>query len=180
MQIITDFNLPTTYGPLSGATAIWAERNASMAATTDGTTGNFQGWGDIASSYYARLGESEAGGDQMAVAGKLFVMSGPSRSMVEGAFVQADGSVVFRNAFFATQTGQGEDLWLGGSPYYRPATWLPAIRELVSNRRQVNGAWPSEANLAVVMPIVRTETDAVLYLDGMVIKGADGLPLVLP
>jgi len=98
--------------------------------------------------------------------------------MTAGAYVAADGSVIFRTAMFVDS--RTRDLWGGGPRYYTAASWLPPATQIVAGRRQITVDWPSADALALLMPIVRTETDRLVYLDGLEIVDASGNPLVLP
>jgi hypothetical protein len=169
-----------TVATLTGVDAVWAERDASMAGTTESPNGHYQEWGLFAKmNCWVIPGRLEAGcTDPRPAAVEIEFLAGPPRAMVDGAFVQADGTVFFHTSFFLG--GGGVDLWPGGATYYTQATWLPPVRQLVAGRRQVYGSWPTEPNLVPLMPVALTEADRVIYLDGTVVNGADGQPLVLP
>lgn len=177
MQLFSPPSWTSSYATLAGATAVTAMRHASLAATAQ----NFQGWGVAAGTSYFTPGESELTTHQSAAATKLFSLSGVPRSMIEGAFVQADGSVIFRTALFDDgSTLDGHELFGSGGANYVHAAWLPSVREMVAGRRQVHAGWPDTVDLVLMMPIVRTETDALVYLNGQVVTGANGDALVLP
>jgi hypothetical protein len=164
------------YSDFSGATAIWAERNSSLA--TDAA--NLRGWGEIDSVYYLKSGESDTGAQQVSAATRLFTAMGPARAMTAGAFVQADGSVIYREADFSGSSFNNVDLGGGGQRVYQLASWLPPARQIVACRRQITNEWPFNGGLVKLMPIVRTETDTLLYLDGRPIKDTLGNAVFIP
>ena len=162
------------HGPLSGVTMIGAEHDASFASAS----GNIWGWGKVASISYLLAGISEASAEQSSEAVRVTGAARTPRAMTAGAYVAADGSVIFRTAMFVDS--RTRDLWGGGPRYYTAASWLPPATQIVAGRRQITVDWPSADALALLMPIVRTETDRLVYLDGLEIVDASGNPLVLP
>lgn len=106
-------------------------------------------------------------------------------SLASYAWIQGDGSVHYRNLAFV---GEGalwpNDIGVGSTRFFAVATWLPPALEIVDGRRPASGPWPipgiPEYELMPAMPIVRTTTDALYYLDGRPILDPLGNPIVLP
>lgn len=163
-----------TYSNFVGASAVVAERESSLA--TDAT--RLKGWGVVASTYYTMRGVSDTAAGMASAATNLYSAEGPARSQTRGAFVQADGSIVFRHALYTDSRFEDRDLW-DGQRNYAKADWLPPALQIVACRRQLAG-WPMAEELALMMPIVRTETDALYYLDGRPIVDAAGQTIVIP
>lgn len=159
------------------ATLTRAERNFSLAADTT----HLRGWGEIESAWGILLGVNDTSDERAAMATRLHTVVGPARALTRGAVVNSDGTVSFRMAAFTSSGYEGRDLWSGGGRYYARADWLPPVRDIAPNRRQP-AAWPHdrEDDLAPMMPIVRTETDHLLYLDGLPIVDAAGAALFIP
>ncbi len=165
-----------TYSNFVGPTPVFAERDASMA--TDAT--NLRGWGTVESTSYVVRGISDTSEAKVSAATNLTSSVGPARSLTGGAFVQADGSVVFRSADFVDSSYEGRDLWGNGLRSYGAATWLPKALQVVACRRQI-AEWPGTGGeLTKLMPIVRSETDTLYYLDGRPIVDSAGQAVVIP
>lgn len=165
-----------TYSNFVGPTPVFAERDASMA--TDAT--NLRGWGAVDSTSYILRGISDTAAATASAATNLISSVGAARSLTGGAFVQADGSVIFRSADFVGSSYEDRDLWGSGLRNYGVAAWLPSALQVVACHRQI-AEWPfTGGELAKLMPIVRTGTDALVYLDGRPIVDAAGQAVIIP
>jgi len=161
-----------TYAPLTGVSLIHAGVDRSFVTLSDG----LYTWGIIGPGLTIEwMNPTRTVGPAVDIT-----------AIAAWAWVLGDGRVHFQDLAFEEDAAGGPgNINVGSTRIELIATWLPPAIEIADGRRQAAAGtqWPAsvdESMLLPTMPIVRTTTDTLYYLDGRAIRDPQGNAIVLP